>query len=160
MIDSVLGSGPQMLEGPGSISGAAGAYPTEVFQTPLLDITQAVSNIEILPARPGYFPFNILSQWVIESVTGAQTVPATIRAGSDPAHLNFYPSINTAPSNANVNAAVPPSLADALNTTGVALKKFPGAPVFFDITAPAAGTGGYSCKARLVILVVWYVSGT
>lgn len=160
MIDFSPGVGPQKLEGPDMLSGSIGAYAVEVFQTPLLDLTKTYQKIELVPARPGYFPINLTTgkaQWSIEKVSGTQTTPPTIRAGNDPAHTNFFTSTSTNPSNADVNGANPPSVANGpflpLGT------EFSNATVYFDLTSPAVGTGGYSCMARLTCAVAWISVG-
>lgn len=159
MLDTPLGTGPQTLEGPGTNSAAVVAYPVEPFQTPLLDLTKTYSNVELIPARPGYVPIvasGFFPEWVIESVTGTQTSPPTIRAGNDAGHVNTIPSTATTPTNALVNTAVPPTVVTGPANPAVTLKRIPNAPVFMDITVAAQGTGGYSCLARLSIVVYWF----
>src|SRR6267142_1271140 len=158
MLDTSLGTGPQALEGSNTNSASVGAYPLEPFQTPLLDLTKTYSNIEIIPARPGYFPV-ILSgffpEWVIESVVGTQTSPPTVQAGNNAAHNNSIPTTATTPTNALVNTAVPPTTVTGPGNPAVTLKQFPNTPVFMDITVAAQGTGGYSCLARLSFILHW-----
>jgi len=157
MISNQPGVGPEPSDGPGTPSSSLIAYPMEIFQTPLIDISQPLSGMELIPARIGHIPILIVQlagEWAIESVVGVQTSPVHVRAGSDAAHSNFLSSTTT-PSNADVNGAVVPSLT-SLNTTGPGpVTFFPNTPVYFDITVPAAGTGGFSCLARLIIAVNW-----
>src|SRR6267142_2458719 len=158
MLDTSLGTGPQALEGSNTNSASVGAYPVELFQTPLLDLTKTYSNIEIIPARPGYFPVVLSSsfpEWVIESVSGTQTSPPTIQAGNDAGHVNTIPNTATTPSNALVNAAVPPTVASGPAAPAATVKRVPNTPVFMDVTVAAQGTGGYSCLARLSFVVCW-----
>ena len=161
-----MGRGPQALEGstralqlagvdPSTLlSAAMGAFSLETYETPLLDLTKTYSGIELVPARPGYIPIHSTRTWIIFSRSGTQTSPPTTNIGNDAAHTNIQPSINTTPSNVNVNGAVPISLAQ-----GVAQNQgpqiLPNATVYFDLTAPATGTGGYSCMARYAIAIFW-----
>lgn len=150
------GTGPVQL----GVSGSAGlvSYPTEVFVTPTLDLTIPNLGIEIIPAKPGHIPVVYLSRWIIYSVAGTQTTPATHRAGSNAAHTNIFASSTTTPSNANVNGAVPisfaagPSLVQPSNIQ-------PNLPVILDVTAGAVGTGGFALRARLGVFVVWIAQG-
>jgi hypothetical protein len=161
MIGSVIGTGPALLEGAGTNSAGEVAYLIEVFQTPLFNLTNTYSNIEIIPARPGYYPLAFNTAWIIESLSGTQTSPLTLRAGSNPGHSNIFPLQSTNPSNANVNVAVPPSIASGLtiavpnNTQQIAK-----ATVYMDITAPASGTGGFACTARMSFFVLWIPFGS
>jgi hypothetical protein len=163
MIDTVMGAGPQLLEGPGTNSAAVGAYPVETFQTPLLDLTKTYANIELVPARPGYYPVGYVGagfpQWVIESASGTQTSPPTVQVGSDAAHQNTLALSAATPTNAKVNVATPPTIVDGPTLAATTIQRIPNAPVFFDLTVPAAGTGGYSCMARLVIYICWIAVG-
>ena len=161
MIGSVMGAGPALLEGPGTNSAGEVAYLAEVFQTPLFDLTKTYSNIEIIPARPGYYPLPLLTEWVIESFSGTQTSPLTLRVGNDPGHVNIFALQSTNPSNVDVNAAIPPSYATGL-TVAVSnnTQRIANAPVYMDITAPASGTGGFTCTARLSFIVVWFPFGS
>lgn len=158
MINQRPGVGPELLEGPGISSGSLVSYLTETFQSLPIDLTTIQGAIEIIPARLGHFPVCLAAQWVIESVTGTQVTPPTSFAGSNAAQNNFFVSgLNTTPSNANVNGASPPSLAAGPNglifipTT----RQVSNATVYFGISSPAAGTGGYRCIARLVCRVIW-----
>lgn len=158
MIDSQMGTGPQILDG--QSSGSACAYGPDVFQSPLLDLTTSYANVEILPARPGYYPLVISASWIIESASGTQTTPPTFQAGNDAAHTNILINQSTTPSNANVNAAAAPCRAGfATTNTSAATKRIAGSTVYFDLTVPATGTGGYSCKAKLSLLVFWIPFG-
>jgi len=157
MIDSVFGSGPQQLEGSGTNSAASNPYPVEVYQSPLLDLTKTVSNVEFVPARKGFFPLAITTSCIVESVSGVQTSPPTLRAGNNVTHDNFIATDTGDPTNAAVNAAVAPAYVGNLISSFVAdtVMNFTNSPVLFDITAPAVGTGGYACMARFVTTVIW-----
>lgn len=162
MIDIPVGLGPQQLEGPGSASAGLGAFAFEFFQTPLLDLTKTYSNIELIPARPGFIPISStnVEKWVIELVQGTQTSPPTVRAGSDAAHTNFINNQNNTPSNAIVNTTVPPAVTIGNNLNFVLpVQSLPGVPVFFDLVSPAQGTGGYIVKARYVCGIAWVPVG-
>lgn len=167
MIGFNEGLGPQLLEGLGSISGSSTPFAFEIYTTPLLELTQAYTDIEIVPAKPGYFPVLCLpasvANIIIESVVGVQTSPPVYRAGSDPSRLNFMTETTT-PSNANVNAAaalgLPGASGGPINPASqLSSKRFPGLPIYFSLVTPAVGTGGYSCKAKIVIPVIWLPSG-
>lgn len=165
MIDYGMGVGPLMLEGPGTNSaGSLGLV--EIFQSPLLDLTQTYSNIELVPARPNLVPYPTdlagPGSWLIEKLAGVQTSPPTIRAGSDAGHQNFILTTSTTPSNANFNAsAAAPCISSGPNTgvTSGTLKRIPNTPILFDLTSPAAGTGGYICLARYFVAVMWIAVG-
>lgn len=152
------GLGPSLFQGPGTPSAGAVAYPIEIYSTPILDLTKIVSGIEAIPARPGYIATQFNSRWIVQQLSGTQTSPPTYQMGSDPAHQNFVPS-TAAPSNASVNAIVgTPALGNGgLLQTG--LQFFPNAPVFFDVTAAAQGTGGFALLARHVSVVWWIAVG-
>lgn len=155
MISLQPGVGPESLEGQ-SASGSILAYPGEIYQTPLIDISQPLSNLELIPARIGYFPVFIAGlggMCAIESVTGTQTSPVHIQAGNNAAHTNLF-ATTTLPSNADVNGASVPSLT-TLNPPTNLLTMIQNATVFFDITVPAVGTGGFKCLARFAVVVVW-----
>ena len=150
-----MGLGPQAFAGPGLGSGAALPFPLETYQTPLLDLTKTYSNIELLPARPGFYPVIISSMWLIESHSGTQTTPPTIQAGNDLNHVNIIPLSATRPSNANVNAIGQNGICTASAAAANTVQKIIGVPVFFDLTVPAVGTGGYSCFGHYVLIVCW-----
>lgn len=135
------------------------AYVVETFETQKIDLTQSASNIELIPARPGYFPVAASVQWLIESQAGTQTTPPTTNAGSDAAHTNFFPSSATTPSNASVNAAAPPSFANAPAQAADTVQRIANATVFLDITAGAQGTGGFALTGKLVVTVFWISVG-
>ena len=159
MIGFSPGIGPQKLEGPDMLSGSIGAYALEVFQTPLLDLTKTYLNIELIPARPGYFAQGLLglTAWSIEKKSGVQVTPPTIRAGNDSTHTNLFSSTATTPSNTNVNGANPPST--ATGPSGSLAAQIPNTTVYFDLTSPAVGTGGYVCMARFTCAVFWVAVG-
>lgn len=149
------GLGPVAL---GSSNGGSSlAFSHEVYESPTLDLTQPISNVEMIPAKPGHTAIFTTGDgfWVIESVSGTQVTPPTIRMGADAAHTNCIPSTATSPPNADVNAANPPSLSTFVTGAGNTVQRFANTPVFLDITAGATGTGGYACRARLSILVRW-----
>jgi hypothetical protein len=153
----ILGQG----EGP-IPQGAAGLvpYPNETYASPVLDCTQVVSGLELIPAKPGYAPNFGGSFWVIERVVGTQTTGLNFQAGSDPAHLNFFVSTVGRPTNAEVNGAAPPSLGAGGVIAAATVAKIPNAPVFLDITLSASGTGGFVLLARLVVGVIWIPVGS
>lgn len=152
-----VGTGPTALGGSGS-SGLIN-YPIETYVTPTLDLTQTVSGIELIPAKPGHVPLVYLARWIIYSVTGTQTTPATHKAGNNTAHTNIFASSSTNPSNANVNAAAPVSTA-AGPVTVQPSNITPNAPVIFDLTSGAVGTGGFALRARLAAFVIWVAQGS
>lgn len=158
--NTYAGLGPQSLQGAGSGSGENPAYPLEVYQTPVLDLTKTYSDVELLPARPGYFPVILTSVWVIISRSGTQTTPPTFQAGNNTAHTNLIASVSTLPSNADVNGANPPSQTSTVGAVVNLTQRIVNATSYFDITAAASGTGGYSCMAQLVVEVVWMASGS
>jgi hypothetical protein len=155
MIDSALGTGPQQLEGPRTNSGTASPYPFDIYQTPLIDIAKTVSNIELVPARVGFYPVLFHMAIVAEKIVGTQTSPPTIRAGNNATHDNYVATDANDPTNAAVNASVAPALVGVLNLVSNTMKQATNAPVLFDITVPAAGTGGYSCMVKFVTTVTW-----
>jgi len=154
------GQGPAPI-GPGT-TGALSAYPVEMYQSPLLDLTQTVSGIELIPARPGYIPIIELALWETEFTAGTQTSPPTVRAGNDAGHTNFINTSSTTPSNANVNAANVPCL--ITGPTGAlsnqTAQQIPNATVLLDVTAGAAGTGGFALRAKLVCMIFWVAVGS
>lgn len=158
-IEVIPGLGPLVLEPSDRISAGRVPYPLEIYTTPLLDLSQVVTDLEIVPARFGYVPVNRVSGvalWVIESIVGTQTTPPTIKAGSNTARTNFFASSSATPSNADVNGANVPSISNASSAiAAVGLQLLPNSPIYFSITSPAAGTGGYKCMARLVFNVAW-----
>lgn len=153
------GLGPQSLQGPGSRSADNPAFPWETYQTPLLDLTKTYSNIEIVPARLGYFPFLLIGTWLIEQRSGTQTSPPTIQAGSDANHVNFIASSSPSPTNADTNNANPPSQTALVGGAVMTLQRIVNAPVYMDVTVAASGTGGYSCMASFVYSIMWVASG-
>lgn len=155
MINLGVGPIPEGVAGSGSLS----AFPATTFQTQLLDLTQAQLNIELIPARPGYFPIPTSGNWVIEQASGTLVTPPTTRAGSDVGHTNFIPQAATTPSAANVNAANPPSLASGPANAGNTVQRIPNTPVILDVVAGASGTGAFALKGRLQITVFWFPSG-
>lgn len=147
------GAGPIPV---GTTGAGLASYPFEGFESATLDLTQITLGLEIIPARPGYFPYIFGALWIVESVSGVQTSPPTFQAGNDAAHTNTILPNSTTPSNANVNAAnsVCAVTGPGLLNSGT-VKKIPNATVFLDITAPAVGTGGFALKARLWVEVIW-----
>jgi hypothetical protein len=159
-MNSELGNGPSLLEGPGTNSAGTCAYALDQFQTPLFDLTKTYSGIEVIPARPGYYAYPLSFVWIIESFAGTQVTPVVFQMGSNPAHNNILPSQSN-PSNANVNAAVPPSTAIAATVTvATGTQYIANAPVYMDITSPASGTGGFACTARLAYYIFWIPFGS
>lgn len=156
----ILGSGA----GPAPLGRAGGSglvvYPDECFQTQQIDLTQVASSIELLPAKPGYFPVLIAAHFLIEATSGTQTTPLTCRAGSDAGHVNFFPTTANAPSNADVNATNVPSISTSINAGSANnIQRIPNATVFFDITAGAQGTGGFTLRGKFNLIVKWVSVG-
>jgi hypothetical protein len=149
------GAGPIPLGSPGS--GSLAAYPVETFISPPIDLTLVTLGIELVPAKPFYFPWLVNANWLIESFTGTQTSPPTFNAGSDLAHLNFISSTSASPSNANTNASSPPAAVAGppMVFPATPLRSIANATVFLDIASGAVGTGSFSLKARLVVDVAW-----
>lgn len=138
------------------------AFPAEEYQSPLLDFTVPNLGVEIVPAKPGYVAVRMVAGaigFVIEQVAGTQTTPMTMNAGSDPAHTNIYISSTVRPANADVNTAVPPSIAATPTPAATTVQLFPNAPIVLDITAGAQGTGGFTLKGRFLIRVQWIPVG-
>lgn len=154
------GLGPAPIGSPGG--GLSVAWPIESFETPSLDLTVVQSNIELVPARPGYIALGFAALWLIEAISGTQTSPPTLQAGSDAAHSNFIPSTNSLPSNANINGGTTlPFLASSgsfiiiSSPTTTTLQRLPNTTTFLDITAGAAGTGDFALRGRLIVGVKW-----
>lgn len=157
MIGNTPGLGPQNLEG-NQTSGSLLAFSPETYSTPLLDITQPISKVELIPARPGYIPVAVLNCfWSIENVVGAQTVPAQFQVGSNAAHTNVFTS-TAAPTNADVAATNPPSRTSTLFGQ-FQTQQFANTPIFFDLTTGAQGTGGFKCSAKFIITLLWAAIG-
>jgi hypothetical protein len=162
-----LVSPPQDFLGPGTGpiplgSGGSGlsAFPVESFTTSILDLTQVVAGLELVPARAGYIPRLGGGFWDIEQVVGTQTNPPTIQAGSDTAHSNFIASTNATPSNASTNAAATPCVISGPNqASGGGVQSLTNATIFVDITVGATGTGGFVLKGRFVVNVLWMAVG-
>jgi len=138
--------------------------PCETYQTPLLDLTQATLGIELVPAKPGYIPIGLTSIWLIETSTGTQTTPPSIQAGNDSAHTNIMANTSTTPSNANAASCVgnTPALAGGPSTASaaqLAAQHNQNAAVVFDVTAGGQGTGGYTLKGKLVLVIMWQAVG-
>ena len=155
----IPGTGPLSDGSPGS--GALGAYPMEVFETPSLDLTKTYSGIELIPARPGYLPFLLLPQWMITIASGTQTSGATAQAGSNAAHTNFFNTTANTPSNAAVNAAVGNTPCRGGNPSAATstLRRFTNRPVLMDITVGAQGTGNFALACRFIAIVGWVPTG-
>jgi hypothetical protein len=155
-----LGLGPQSLQGPNTGSGSSVAYPLEFYQTPLLDLTKTYSNIEIIPARPGYVALIFFTRWMIESKNGTQVTPITCQAGSNITKNNNL-ALNSNPSNINVNNAstVPPCFVLGQSQL-VPAPVLINTPILFDVVTPASGTGGFSLMARLFVSAIWAAVGS
>ena len=140
--------------------GATGriTYPNEAYVTPLLDLTVVTLGIEFIPARPGHIPQIGASNWIIELVSGTQTVPASFQAGSNAAHNNIFTTA-ARPATADVNGANPPSLSTGGVIAATTNQLLPNLPVFLDVTAAAQGTGNFKLKARFVCRVSWLAVG-
>ena len=157
-MNDVLGNGA----GPSGFPGGGGlvAYPDECFQTPQLDLTVPTLGIELVPAKPGYYPMFVNGRWLIESHAGTQTTPPTTQAGSDAGHVNFLANASTTPANADVNNANPPSISTSINAGTVnTVQRIPNATVFFDVVAGAQGTGGFALRGKFTCIVKWVATG-
>ena len=154
----VPGLGPLPV-GASPLAGSLLAFPAETYISPMLDFTQPISGIELIPAKQGHLPISPLLgvtyfAVVIKSVTGTQTTPAHFRAGSDPGHVNFF-SLQSAPINSDVNSAVPPSLGQINSFVG-GRQMFANTPVILDITTGAIGTDStFSLTGYIVAYVMW-----
>jgi hypothetical protein len=146
-----LGVGPIPESNPG---GGLISLPLISYQTPLLDLTKVTLGIELIPAKPGFVPFVASSFWSIEKASGTQTASPTTQLGSDVAHTNVYGPLAAQPSNADVNGANVPSIAQG-NISSFNLQLFPNAPCMFDVTAGAQGTGAFSLMGRFNVDVFW-----
>lgn len=147
------GLGPIPLGSPGA--GSLIAYPPETYQTPVLDFTKPTTvDIELVPAKVGLIPTFNFNEFIIEKLAGTQVTPAVIQAGSDAARTNFVAAISR-PTTADVNAANPPCFTNALAGAANTVKRDVNAPVFFRITSPASGTGGFELKAKWCVTVQW-----
>jgi hypothetical protein len=153
------GLGPQALTGSPSNSGSAGAFPFENYQTPLLDLTIGQQlGIEIFPARPGYIVQVVNRSWLVESLSGTQTVPPSLQIGSNAAHNNIQ-ALNSSPTNANVNGFTTPFYTSGGGIIPTGLQQIANATAFLDIITGASGTGGFALKARYVLSVFWVAVG-
>ena len=162
-IEAQPGVGPLFLEQDGGARSSGLVVPsTEIYQTPLLDISQPVFGIEVVPAKFGLVAVTFAlpnNQWFVESIVGVQTSPPHCQAGSDAAHTNLYAPDTGDPINALVNAGTaPPFLAGVASATALAAY-MPNTPVFFDLTVGATGTGGYKCMAKLIFIITWIAVG-
>jgi len=156
-IGTVLGLGPENLEGNQTQSGSLIPFQWETYETPLLDLTQPLSMMEMLPARPGHVPIPIgLETWLIEFAAGVQTVPLQFNLGSSPARTNYVAANTSGPSNADVNGANPPSLTSGFAGISISTSQLiVNTPVLLDITAGAQGTNFFKLLGRLVLIVWW-----
>lgn len=155
LTDFFNGSGLGPLPNGSPNGGSLVPFPIECFVTPVLDLTIPTLGLEIIPARPGFYPFLQNLSWVIENLAGVQTTPPTIQAGSDPAHMNMLTPFQT-PSNANLATILGSTPATAGGGNSVSgTQQFPNAPAFLDITIGSVGTGGFVLRARAVVRVGW-----
>lgn len=161
-----MGVGPQALQPTLVGGGASVAYPVELYQTPVLDLTKTLFGMELVPARPGHFPFQVFRWWLITQKNGTQTSPIAYRSGSNEAnaiqptpHNNFV-SAGASPSNADVNNVnlVIPCWAAGSSGAGNA-QRLTNKPIIMDITAAAVGTGNFSLFASLATFVAWSPTG-
>lgn len=146
------GLGPVPIGSPGG--GSLVVFPFSVYETKTLDLTQLASNIEIVPAKPGHWPFATAGFFVIESTAGTQTSAASIRAGNDSGHVNLI-AASAIPTNGDVNGANPPSFSSAFTAPANATQRFANLPCFLDITTAAQGTGGFTLLGRFQVTVFW-----
>lgn len=154
----IMGLGPQALEGPGLVSGSNVAFPLEIYQTNLLDLTIPHLNIELVPAKPGHIPIQLSRNWIVESRSGTQVTPAQFQAGSNAAHNN-YNTLSSTPSNANVNGSTPIAYLLGGTAQPMNLQLFPNTPIMLDVISGASGTGGFSLKARYDMHILWVAVG-
>jgi hypothetical protein len=151
------------------IGGGLVAYPSEVYESPSLDLTVPNLGIELIPAKPAHVPV-LLNQsgigvWiVIEAVAGTQTAAGTFIAGSNPAHTNYLTSVGLPP-NTSINAtdpilAVPSAqIMNAFTPTSNTLQRFPNTPVILDVTVGSSGTGGFALRGRIITVAYWLPAG-
>lgn len=151
----ILGNGLGPSRNSSSPSSGMVAFPSEIYESPLLDLTQVTLGIELIPAKPGYFPVLSSARWLIEAFSGAQTTPCTSQAGNDPAHTNVL-AAGTSPTNGATNTSVPPCVLSAGSAAAVTVKRFANAPVIFDVTAGAQGTGGFTLMAKFFCTINWF----
>lgn len=149
----VDGAGPAPLGSPGGAS--ISCLPGEVYQTPVLDLTQVALGIELVPAKPGYFPVIVNAWWRIETLRGTQATAAQVRAGSDAARLNLFTLSNT-PSNSNINSGVSQSLSLASLGLNGNLQRLGNTPVYMDLASGAIGTDStFALTASFAAYVLW-----
>ena len=147
------GGGPAPLGTPGG--AGISCLPGEVYQTPVLDLTAVTLGIELVPAKPGYFPVIVTAWWRIEALRGTQASAAQIRAGSNVARTNLFTLSNT-PSNGNINSGVPQSLSLASLGLNTNLSRLNNTPVFMDVATGAVGTDGtFALTASFAAYVLW-----
>lgn len=151
-----VGAGPVPL-GP---TASLAAYPVEAFESPILNLATTTLGIEMIPAKPGYFPSLINLFWIITSKAGTQTTPPTCRAGANSTHDNLWTTSSTTPSNASVNGAAPPSVAFGPLTVNYAARALPNTPIIMDVTTGAQGTGGFTLRAKMLLVVFWLPEGS
>lgn len=157
-MNDFIGSGLGPSQVGNQISGSLVAFPLDTYATPQLDLTQVVTGIELVPAKPGHIPVSATARFLIESTTGTQTTPLVSQAGSDAAHTNFKAS-TSAPANVDVTGAPVPAISSAVGGSAVTTQRIPNATVFFDITAGAQGTGGFTLRGKFVVVVRWQAVG-
>lgn len=140
-------------------SGGMVSFSSDVFITDELDLTTTTFGIELIPSRPNHVPRIFISFWVLDQVSGNQTAPPTMRAGSNAGHNNTL-STSASPTNGEVNGAagVVPTIANG-PTEVLPHAVFPNTPVIMDVTAGATGTGAFAVKGRLVVAVTWFPVG-
>jgi len=156
-----VGAGPSPLGSAGG--GSMVMLPSEVYETPLLDLTVPNLGVEVAPAKPGYMCVGINAHWLIEQAQGNQTVPITVQMGTDPTHTNNLQPTTFFPTAAQFNACVGntpcwPIGAGFSNSTAFAIQHNANSPMIMDVT-PGAGTGPLVFKARLVIQIQWMATG-
>lgn len=162
MIDIIPGIGPEPLEGAGTISASLNLF-CEVYVSPVLDLTKTISDVELIPAKQGYFPLALNQYFVVVSRSGTQVTPATIKAGNNTNKTNFLcifsgvPIPSTIPINTDVNNANPPCITNNNGNSAFTpvTSPIPGRPVLMDVVTPASGTGGFSAMVRMIAFVGW-----
>jgi hypothetical protein len=142
--------------------GGLVSYPSEIYQSPLLDLTAVQLKIEIIPAKPGHIPLFLNFNWIIEAFAGTQTAAGSCNLGSNAAHNNYVASFGP-PTNANINSitTVPNASfgVSSLVITANAVQRIVNAPVFLDIASGSTGTGGFVLKGKLAIRMIWTPAG-
>ena len=112
-----------------------------------IDLTQAATGAVLIPGVPGktFYPLRIAVVQVVTS--GTMVTPATINIGSNTSKNNVFASASSLTNSTAFNLGV-----GCLTVSNVTQGAFPvGKPVLYDVTVPAAGTGGFAYKVQISI---------